>query len=148
MSEYLIIRPDELYHYGVLGMKWGIRRYQNKNGKLTDEGRRRYATKTFMEATKKANKYEKKRSDAFVKGTATQAKAQNLLMNARKQKQIDKGMKLNKKAAKLLKASGRYEKKGRQWQKKMEKYFHGVSIKDVDKQTLEKGRKYVYLFIE
>lgn len=31
-----------LCHYGVLGMKWGIRRYQNKDGTLTSEGRHRY----------------------------------------------------------------------------------------------------------
>lgn len=31
----------ELYHHGVLGQKWGVRRYQNKDGTLTDEGRKR-----------------------------------------------------------------------------------------------------------
>lgn len=31
----------ELYHHGILGMKWGIRRYQNKDGSLTSAGRLR-----------------------------------------------------------------------------------------------------------
>ena len=38
--DYLQVR--ELYHDGIKGMKWGIRRYQNYDGTLTEEGRRRY----------------------------------------------------------------------------------------------------------
>ncbi len=32
---------NELYHYGVKGMKWGVRNYQNSDGTWTDEGKAR-----------------------------------------------------------------------------------------------------------
>lgn len=35
-------RTNELYHHGILGQKWGVRRYQNPDGSLTAEGKRRY----------------------------------------------------------------------------------------------------------
>ena len=34
-------KKDHIKHHGILGMKWGIRRYQNPDGSLTDEGRKR-----------------------------------------------------------------------------------------------------------
>lgn len=43
MSDYNISYNRELAHWGVKGMRWGVRRYQNKDGSLTPAGKKRYA---------------------------------------------------------------------------------------------------------
>lgn len=40
MSNY---SASELYHHGILGQKWGVRRFQNKDGTLTSKGKKRYS---------------------------------------------------------------------------------------------------------
>ena len=40
-SKYILTSDGELYHWGIKGMKWGVRRYQNKDGRLTAAGKKR-----------------------------------------------------------------------------------------------------------
>lgn len=47
---------EELKHYGIKGMKWGVRRFQNSDGSLTSEGRKRYNGNDLKEAQKKVDK--------------------------------------------------------------------------------------------
>ena len=60
MGNYILTSDGELYHYGVKGQKWGVRRYQNKDGSLTAAGKRRIKE----DGTFKTNKeYRKEISD-------------------------------------------------------------------------------------
>lgn len=47
---------DYISHFGVKGMKWGIRRYQNRDGSLTPEGRKRYGRSEDSEIVRELRK--------------------------------------------------------------------------------------------
>lgn len=68
MTQYIIHRDNELTHYGVPGTKWGIRRYQNKDGSYKPGAEGRYYTPVGKIARNtlqaKAKKVEKERSTA------------------------------------------------------------------------------------
>ena len=56
-----------LQHYGVKGMKWGVRRYQNKDGTLTAAGKKRYYDTPELNAQKAEAKAAKKARNASYK---------------------------------------------------------------------------------
>lgn len=97
---------SELYHYGVLGMRWGIRNYQDKNGKLTKEGRQHY--KEFKKEVRKENARARELgsdatdfSKANIKLISVRAKRQNRLEKAIRKDPLVEKKSTQRKAYKL-----------------------------------------------
>lgn len=52
-SDGSFISDEELYHYGIKGQKWGVRRYQNDDGSLTPSGKKRYSDDSQLNSIKR-----------------------------------------------------------------------------------------------
>lgn len=91
-----IIQDGELYHHGVLGQKWGVRRFQNKDGSLTQAGKKRISRKQ-KKALEKARKAKQAKAEA-----AKKAKQEQADFEANKKKALESGS-----AADVLKYKGK-----------------------------------------
>lgn len=83
-----------LAHYGVLGMKWGVRRYRNEDGTLTEAGKKRYNDDSDRLAIAVAKKVEAIQDFSQAKDRYYNAVAKNP-RKADSSEFVEKGTKLN-----------------------------------------------------
>ena len=77
-TNYILTSDGELFHYGVKGMKWGVRRYQNKDGSLTPVGKKRIADRAGRYMEPDATFGSKGRRDAASKYKADTVNGETL----------------------------------------------------------------------
>jgi vacuolar-type H+-ATPase subunit H len=112
-----MINDVELYHHGILGQKWGVRRYQNPDGTLTKAGQChvkqlekkdiKWAEKNEEKITSKAYKKSSKELAKYDKKLLTQAATGKKYINAHNQKMAEL---MNTKVSDISSPSGRVVK--------------------------------------
>ena len=102
------MESNELMHYGIKGQRWGLRRYQKKNGRLTDSGKKRY--ESWSDDAKTANELKRKKMHQM---TNSEIKKLIERLNLEKQyrelnkAQISRGKRFVNSALKLTADAGR-----------------------------------------
>lgn len=101
---------EALAHYGVLGMKWGQRRFQNPDGSLTAAGKKHYdqtGEYGYQYRSHSTKKYERKVAKVASKNQANAAGMMGASMNGNR-RALDK---YTKKATKLAQKEAKYQQR-------------------------------------
>lgn len=173
MSDFMVTRvtdnPEDIQHYGVLGMKWGVRHDPAKAYSKATVKREKLendvttARDKYLKSSAKANsgvsiKYQKKQAKASKLQAKADKKKYGLFTNASKAAKLQ--VKADRAQYKANKYKARYEKrnankakaehdytkaqrKAERWINHMDKTFEGYSMSELSQKNTDAGAKFV-----
>lgn len=124
-----------LYHHGIKGMKWGVRRYQNRDGSLTAAGKRRKST---SDSEREYGKREDNATYKYNKAGESGWKGLGRAVVANKEKVARVGI-----ATATVAAAAIYVHKNPEAIGKVVSKFRGVKMSDISQAAIDKGKEYV-----
>lgn len=104
-----MVEMDELYHHGIKGQKWGVRRYQNKDGTYTSAGKKRRQAENYskQQRTRDRKIYgrgaERRINNRMLKGESIQSARHN---EVKRKGRIESAKKIGKTSAKAVLIAG------------------------------------------
>lgn len=127
---------SELYHHGILGQKWGIRRYQNADGSLTEAGKKHYARQEASDA--KYRQREIDRNESNRQQSQYRSDKRIVKYGDKTTKYANKAAILNyadtRKSEKLLNKANKF--KGAVIDEILKAEFNNV-VRDIEKETIQ-----------
>lgn len=142
--------PDELAHYGVKGMHWGERRYQNEDGTLTDAGRAHYGRtiKRIQHLEKRANALKKKAVKHRKKAADLEFKSLKAWTEKGSRRKYYKSKKQTRKAARKEWRATKKIEKGKKLYTNLQNEFKKTDLSTVDKSLIDYGKKYANKYLK
>lgn len=130
----LVPKGQWLCHHGIKGQKWGVRRYQNPDGSLTEEGRRHYGLNNLDPSIRN---YDPRKAKKAFKTELKQIRKNYRIAKSKMEDILDPIDEADRKLMADIEKATANKKFVSDWKKEVQKYFDAVNNRNENNEWLD-----------